>query len=115
MKTEDLQTKDDVPEERTFDESKVKKYAFVSKRALEADHIGYCYRDVPETNIDSGWRFLYGDEDEDYLDNPTHSEAVYPEDMLSINPALDVILGAPAGTEFEWNADSELYEEIVAD
>jgi hypothetical protein len=112
MKTEDLQTKDDVPE-RTCDEQKVRKYAFVSKRALEADYIGYCYRDTPETNIDSGWRFLYGDEEEDYLNNPVHSEAVYPEDMLSINPALDIILSAPVGSEFEWNPDTEMYEEII--
>jgi hypothetical protein len=113
MKTEDLQTKDDVPESRTWNETEVKKYAFVSKRALEADHIGYCYRDEPETNIDSGWRFLYGDEDEEYLDNPTHIETVYPEDMLSVNPALDTILSASAGLEFEWNEESGAYEEII--
>jgi hypothetical protein len=112
MKTEDLQTKDDVPE-RTCSEPKVKKYAFASRRALEADHIGYCYRDQPENLIDSGWRFLYGDEDQAYLDNPTHSEAVYPEDMLSINPALDLVLSAPIGSEFEWNADAEMYDEII--
>jgi hypothetical protein len=110
---EQNQAKDDVPESRTREELEVKKYAFVSKRALEADHIGYCYRDEPETNIDSGWRFLYGDEDEDYLDNPVYTETVYPEDMLSINPALDAVLGAPVGVEFEWNADSEMYEEII--
>jgi hypothetical protein len=114
MNPEDLQTKDDVPE-RTWNEQEVKKYAFVSKRALEADRIGYCYRDEPETKIDSGWRFLYGDEDEDFLDNPTHSEAVYPEEMLSINPAIDVILGAPVGAEFFWNEETESYEEIVTE
>jgi hypothetical protein len=113
MKTEDLQTKDDVPESRSRNEAEVKKYAFVSKQALEADHIGYCYRDNPETNIDSGWRFLYGDEDEEYLDNPTHIETVYPEDMLSINPVLDIILGASVGSEFEWNEETCMYEEII--
>jgi hypothetical protein len=111
METIELQPKEDVPEERM---QEVKKYAFVSKRALEADHIGYCYHDYPETNIDSGWRFLYGDEDEDYLDNPTHSEAVYPEDMLSINPALEVILSSPVNMEFEWDPDQEIYVEINA-
>ncbi len=104
---------DDVPEGRKHTEEEVKKYAFVSRRALEADHIGYCYRDYPETNIDSGWRFLYGDEDEDYLDNPTNSEAIYPEDILSINPALEVILSAPINMEFEWNDESQSYEEII--
>jgi hypothetical protein len=111
MKTEDLQAKDDVPE-RTCDEQKVRMYAFVSRRALEADHIGYCYRDDPENGIDSGWRFLYGDEDEEYLDNPTHVESIYLEEMLSLNPALDLILGAPAGTEFEWDDETQSYIEI---
>jgi hypothetical protein len=109
----DEQTKDDVPEERTYEKTEFRKYAFVSKRALEADHIGYCYRDEPENNIDSGWRFLYGDEDEDYLDNPTNSEAVYPEDMLSINPALDSILSAPVHAEFEWEDESQTYIEFL--
>lgn len=109
----DEQTKDDVPEARTsLPEEKVKKYAYVSLRALEADHIGYCYRDDPENGIDSGWRFLYGDEDEEYLDNPTHVESIYLEEMLSLNPALDLILGAPAGTEFEWDDETQSYIEI---
>jgi|GEM_PF-1057426 len=116
LKIMDEQTKDDVPPGRRWEDnenSEVKKYAFVTKRALEADQIGYCYRDQPETNIDSGWRFLYGDEDEEYLDNPTHNEAVYPEEMLSINPALDLILGAPVGSEFEWDSEMEMYSEII--
>lgn len=110
MSAQELQTKEDVPEGR---QNEVKKYAFVSKRALETDHIGYCYRDYPETNIDSGWRFLYGDEDEDYLENPENSEAVYPDDMLSLNPALEVILAAPVNTEFEWEEESQSFVEIV--
>jgi Uncharacterized protein conserved in bacteria len=103
---------DDVPRQQQ-DENTVKKYAFVSKRALENDHIGYCYRDYPETNIDSGWRFLYGDEDETYLDNPTNSEAIYPEDMLSISPALDPILSAPINSEYEWDDENQTYIEIL--
>jgi hypothetical protein len=113
MKTEDLQSKDDVPEGRSQENTEVKKYAYVSRRALEADHIGYCYRENPENNIDSGWRFLYGDEDEEYLDNPTNVETVYPEEMLSINPALDVILAATIGIEFEWDDENQVYIEIV--
>ena len=109
----DEQTKDDVPEGRTHEESEVRKYAFVSKRALEADHIGYCYREYPEINLDSGWRFLYGDEDEDYLDISSNCESVYLEEMLSINPALDVILIAPVGVEFEWDEETETYKEII--
>jgi hypothetical protein len=108
-KQEKSTTNDDVPEKR----EEVKNYAFVSKRALETDHIGYCYRDYPENNIDSGWRFLYGDEDDEYLENPANNEAVYPEQMLSVNPALDVILSAPIGCEFEWDDEQQIYVEVV--
>ncbi|MCC8145690.1 MAG: DUF2185 domain-containing protein [Bacteroidales bacterium] len=109
----DEHSKDDVPEGRPWEEKEVKKYAYVSRRAIEADCIGYCYREEPETKIDSGWRFLYGDEDEEYLDNPVYKEAVYPEEMLSINPSLDLILAAPVGAEFEWDEESQMYLEIV--
>ena len=35
--------------------------------------VGYMYRETPENDdFDSGWRFLAGDEDEDYLDDPSH-------------------------------------------
>jgi hypothetical protein len=109
MDKQEKSTSDDIPEK--WDE--VKNYAFVSKRALETDHIGYCYRDTPENNIDSGWRFLYGDEDEEYLEDPANTETIYPEQILSINPALDVILSAPTGSEFEWDDEQEMYIEIV--
>lgn len=113
MDSQELLPNDDVPEGRTWESEKVRKYAFVSKRALQTDHIGYCYRDEPETNIDSGWRFLHGDEDEEYLSNPVNSEAVYPDEMISINPALDIILGSPVNSEFEWNEEEERYVEIL--
>ncbi len=113
MKTKELQPQDDpAPEGRTQEEIKVKKYAFVSRRAIDMDHIGYCYRDYPENNIDSGWRFLYGDEDDQYLTNPTNIESVYPEDMISINPAIDLILGAQINMEFEWDEELERFVEI---
>ncbi|MDL2243663.1 DUF2185 domain-containing protein [Bacteroidales bacterium OttesenSCG-928-J19] len=104
--------KDDVPP-RQQEEQEVKQYAFISKRAIENDHIGFCYRDYPELNLDSGWRFLFGDEDEDYLDNPTNSEAIYPEFALTINPALDTILSAPIGSEFEWDEDNLQYQDLI--
>ena len=31
--------------------------------------VGYMYREEPDNDIDSGWRFLAGDEDDDYMDN----------------------------------------------
>ena len=100
----------EVPEGR---KPEIRRYAFISRRALDMDHIGYCYRDNPENNIDSGWRFLYGDEDDDYLVNPVNNEVVYPEDMLSVSPGLELILAAPVNCEFEWDDEQQIYVEII--
>ncbi len=39
----------------------------------EGYKVGYMYREEPdETNPDSGWRFMAGNEDEDYMNNPNN-------------------------------------------
>lgn len=112
MDEQNNKPKDDVPPRTSLSEQEIKKYAFVSQRALENDHIGYCYRDEPENNIDSGWRFLFGDEDEEYLDNPENVKSVYPDEMLSINSQLEIVLGAPINSEFEWDEENMMYLEM---
>ncbi|GBU07911.1 hypothetical protein AwDysgo_12420 [Bacteroidales bacterium] len=91
----------------------IRKYGFVSQRAVDNNHIGYCYRDYPETNIDSGWHFIYGDEDEEYLDDSENCLSIFPEDMLSINPELADILESTPNKEFEWDIESKKYREIT--
>ena len=31
--------------------------------------VGYCYREKPDGDWDSGWRFTAGDESEEYMDD----------------------------------------------
>jgi hypothetical protein len=43
----------------------------VSNQILAEGHpVGYCYRDHPEDEEDSGWRFFGGHESAAYIDNP---------------------------------------------
>ncbi len=90
----------------------MQKYAFVTQRAIDMNHVGYCYREYTEIKIDSGWRFLYGDEDEDYLDNPVHTLTKDLPDVIGWKPELKDIISAPRGSDFEWNPDRKIFEKI---
>ena len=53
--------------------------------------VGYCYREEPCGDWDSGWRFTAGDESDEYMENPRHSDiytlnclANYDRDILPV-------------------------------
>lgn len=105
-------------EEENWDDPSLKEYtdmqkfAFVTQKAIENNHIGYCYRENSEIKIDSGWRFMYGDEDEDYLDNPNNTETKDLKEVVAWKPELNDIVSAKPGKEFEWDADKNSYQPI---
>jgi hypothetical protein len=104
--------------EEDWDDSSIKeftdlqKFAYVTLRAIENDHVGYCYRENGELKIDSGWRFLFGDEDEDYLDNPDNSITKDLKEIVEWKPAIGEILKAYPGQDFEWNEEIGKFEKI---
>lgn len=89
--------------------SDLQKYAYVTLRALENDHIGFCYRENSEIKIDSGWRFMYGDEDEDYLENPDNTETKDLSEVLKWKSQISQILNERPGKEFEWDEDEKIF------
>lgn len=94
------------------DYTELQKYAFVTKRAIENDFIGYCYRENSDIKIDSGWRFLFGDEDEDYLDNPDNTETKDISEILEWKPNIKQIISVRRGLEFEWNRETSKFVEL---
>lgn len=68
------------------------------KITVEGLPIGYMYREEPDFDTDSGWRFFSGTEDQNYVDN---SENMMIYDLntianydLSIIPYLDMQVGS---------------------
>lgn len=104
--------------EENWDDSSIReytdlqKYAFVTQRAIDNNHVGYCYRENSEIKIDSGWRFLYGDEDDDYLDNPENTQTQDLKDVIVWKPELGEILSFRQGSEVEWNSEKQIFEKI---
>lgn len=59
--------------------------------------IGYIYRQNPAWDGDSGWRFLAGDEDQDYLDDGNVS--IFEVNVVAnIDRAILPYLNEPVGT-----------------
>lgn len=110
MSNKQLEEDLDDPSIKEFDD--MQKYAFVSQKAIDNNYVGFCYREHSEIKIDSGWRFLYGDEDEEYLDNPDNVIVQDLTDIIDWKPELKDILSARFGSEFEWNSDTEKFEKI---
>lgn len=49
---------------------------------MDGAKVGYMYRERPDEDLGSGWRFLAGDETEDYMDNPEHT-AIYAVNTIA--------------------------------
>lgn len=110
MNKDDFDENWDDPSMKEFDD--MQKYAFVTQRALDNDYVGFCYREYSDIKIDSGWRFMYGDEDENYLDNPDNVIVKDLADIIKWKAEIKDVLSARFGSELEWNPDEKIFEKI---
>ena len=76
--------------------------------------VGYMYREEPDSERDSGWRFMAGDEDQAYMDDPEHL-GVYDINLIAnIDPSVVKHLAAPVGSAFERDPESGRWEKVEA-
>ncbi len=89
-----------------FDEDKL---AIVTEKTLEAREINWVVR-APETDDeqDSGWRLFYGDEEEDYLQDPDNLYFMPLEEVLQFEPKLETVFAA-AGGAFQYSAEQNAF------
>ena len=68
---------------------------------VEGCKVGYCYREKPDGDWDSGWRFTAGDESEEYMDDPNNA-GIYKLNMIcNDDPDIIPLLNTPAPCAFE--------------
>ena len=78
------------------------KTAFVTKRFVEENSkIGFAYREKPDNETDSGWRFLVGNESQEYIDNPDNLLLYSIEDIIKLDDSIKPILNSGIDTAFE--------------
>lgn len=75
---------------------------FITKRALEKRAIHFMYRAKPEENTpDSGWRFMYGNEDEEYLKVKENTEVMSLNRVCNFQPDILAYVHAQIGKNYE--------------
>ena len=63
--------------------------------------IGYCYREEPDREDDSGWRVFSGDETQEYADDPGNFSMYNASTIVEIEPRLADLLQTDFPAAFE--------------
>ncbi len=69
--------------------------------------IGIMYREKPESKFDSGWRFLAGDENEEYMNDIENAEIFNLNTICNYDPEIIEYLESPIGSAFYRNKSGE--------
>jgi hypothetical protein len=63
--------------------------------------VGFMYREEPEGDTDSGWRFMAGDEDEAYMEDPDRFGLYDLNTLANYDPDIVPLLDAPLDSAYE--------------
>jgi hypothetical protein len=80
-----------------------------NKVAVDNEPVGFFYREQPEEELDSGWRFLSGNEDDEYLDNDENYDVYDLEYIIEKDKNVKQYLHSAAGSAFERNPETNLF------
>jgi hypothetical protein len=67
---------------------------------VDGARVGYMYREEPDNDIDSGWRFLAGDEDDAYIDDPDRLDVYDVNTIANYDRDIIAFLDSPIGSAF---------------
>lgn len=95
----------------------VEKYharCFVTRKVLyDNQPVGCIYREEPETDTDSGWRIMAGDEDQEYMNIGDNIFYVSLGAVLNMNDHFVHLLDSPVGSEYERDEETGKFVEVT--
>jgi len=68
---------------------------------VEGKPVRFMYREAPDNEVDSGWRFMTGYEDDEYMDNPDNHAIYDVNTIANYDPSIIPFLNAEVGLAFE--------------
>lgn len=71
--------------------------------------VGYMYREEPDNEQDSGWRFFSGNESEEYINDPENISIYDVNTIANYDRAIIVHLDAAPGTKLERVPGTDLF------
>lgn len=80
---------------------------------VEGYPVRFMYREAPDNDTDSGWRFMAGFEDDDYMDAPDNHGVYDANTIANYDPSIVPFLDAPAGSAFEKTPESERFVAVT--
>lgn len=81
---------------------------------VEGRRVGFMYREQPESEIDSGWRFFSGLESQEYVDDPDHLSIYDVNTIANYDESIIKHLTGSIGCAFGRAANGEFIEEEVS-
>lgn len=94
----------------------MKKFGYVlAPKVLVANKlkVRFMYREKPDNDNDSGWRFFSGEEDQEYVDNPNNIAIYDIETILAFDGDIEKYLLLPIGSVFEREDSSQDFVQSV--
>ena len=79
---------------------------------VDGELVYFMYRAGPDNDLDSGWQFFSGTEDQDYVDNPDNAAIYSVNTIANCDPAIIPYLDLPNGTELERIEDTDKFQII---
>lgn len=82
------------------------------KITVEGEIVDYMVREEPNSDIDSGWQFFSGSEDQEYIDNPENMAIYDVNTIANYDRAIIPYLHLPVGTQLERVRGTNLFQII---
>ena len=79
--------------------------------AKERKKVRFMYRETPDNEHDSGWRFFSGDEDQEFADQPSNFAIYALSTIAEIDPEIVPLLSSPPPCAFERGQDGQPFSE----
>lgn len=82
------------------------------KILVDGMRVSFMYRESPDHDADSGWRFLSGYESEEYMGNPDNHGIYDVNTIANYDPDILAFLESPEGTAFERDASTGKFVKV---
>ena len=79
---------------------------------VDGCRVGYMYREEPDGDWDSGWRFTAGDESDEYMDDPNNSGIYALNTVANNDPEIIPFLTSPYGSAFFRDEDGIFRKDV---
>ena len=93
------------------DELKDRGYCFAPTNLVEEQRkVRFMYRETPDDDNDSGWRFFAGDESDEYVNDPNNIGLFDVFTIAKIDRDIIPFLDSPFGSAFERETADKPFE-----